>query len=110
LNWIAAASMAQFQRAEWANLHLAAQLHAARTIGKSSCQKKRPEAAVRIERNLPSELKTTAKKQQPKNNSQRIYNAACHSTQIIMWIRRRTQVVFLALFLARGFSRGRATL
>jgi hypothetical protein len=65
LNWIAAASMAQFQRAEWANLHLAAQLHAARTIGKASCQKKRPEAAVRIERNLPSELKTTAKKQQP---------------------------------------------
>jgi len=65
LNWIAAASMAQFQRAEWANLHLAAQLHAARTIGKASCQKKRPEAAARIERNLPSKLKTTAKKQQP---------------------------------------------
>jgi hypothetical protein len=53
LNWIAAASMAQSQRAEWANLHLAARLHAARTIGKVSCQRKRPEAAARIERNLP---------------------------------------------------------
>jgi hypothetical protein len=65
LNWIAAASMAQSQRAEWANLHLAARLHAARTIGKVSCQRKRPEAAARIERNLPLKLKTTAKNQRP---------------------------------------------
>jgi len=53
LSSIAAAPRVPIQPAGKANLHHAAQLHAARTTGKASSQKKSPEAAGRIERNLP---------------------------------------------------------
>ena len=47
--------MAPIQRADRANPRHAARLHAARTTGKSSCQKKGWEAADRNECNLPLE-------------------------------------------------------
>jgi len=86
--------MAQIQRAGKASLHLVVQPHGARTIGKVSCQRKRPEAAARIERNLPSEVEATS-----------------GVSRTLRATHRRLSCGFVGeVVLAHGFSRGRAAL